>query len=97
MNICLNGLFLVTDLLSCCFLFVVFQWFSHLGTGKVLTVRDLLSWVDFMNATEEILGAKNAFCHGLFLVLLNGLSLGAFLVQLYLVRSTFYFFILVSG
>ncbi|PON47074.1 Midasin [Parasponia andersonii] len=53
------------------------QWFSHLETGRALTVRDLLSWVDFVNVTGSRLGAEYACLHGVFLVLLDGLSLGS--------------------
>ncbi|CAA2972808.1 midasin isoform X1 [Olea europaea subsp. europaea] len=52
------------------------EWFNHLQTGIILTVRDLLSWVSFINATEGSLQAELAFLHGAFLVLLDGLSLG---------------------
>lgn len=52
------------------------EWFNQLQTGRVLTVRDLLSWVSFINATERTLGHESALIHGAFLVLLDGLSLG---------------------
>lgn len=52
------------------------EWFNQLQIGRMLTVRDLLSWVSFINATEESLGLDYAFLHGAFLVLLDGLSLG---------------------
>lgn len=52
------------------------QWFSHLQTGRTLTVRDLLSWIAFITVTERSLGATYAFLHGVFLILLDGLSLG---------------------
>ncbi|OVA06149.1 von Willebrand factor [Macleaya cordata] len=52
------------------------EWFNQLQTGRLLTVRDLLSWVDFINVAEGILGSNYAFLHGAFLVLLDGLSLG---------------------
>ncbi|XP_056176640.1 midasin isoform X2 [Syzygium oleosum] len=51
-------------------------WFNRLQTGRTLTVRDLLSWVSFINETERNLGAKSALLHGSFLVLLDGLTLG---------------------
>lgn len=54
----------------------VFQWFNKLHPGRMLTVRDLISWVAFYNITEESLGPENALLHGVFLVLLDGLSLG---------------------
>ncbi|CAA3030250.1 Midasin [Olea europaea subsp. europaea] len=56
------------------------EWFKHLQTGRMLTVRDLLSWVSFINATEGSLQAEPEFLHWAFLVLLDGLSLG---VQIY--------------
>ncbi|KAG8656474.1 hypothetical protein MANES_04G142500v8 [Manihot esculenta] len=52
------------------------QWFNQLQVGRMLTVRDLLSWVEFINMTEGSLGPDYAFFHGLFLCLLDGLSLG---------------------
>lgn len=55
------------------------QWFNKLNTGRTLTVRDLVSWISFVNVTGETLGPKHAFLHGVFLVLLDGLSLGNFL------------------
>ncbi|XP_020093830.1 midasin isoform X2 [Ananas comosus] len=48
------------------------QWFK----GRTLTIRDLLSWISFVNGTEGRLGLGSALIHGLFLVLLDGLSLG---------------------
>jgi hypothetical protein len=56
----------------------VFQWFNKLHPGRVLTVRDLISWVAFFDITEESLGPEHALLHGAFLVLLDGLSLGMF-------------------
>lgn len=53
------------------------KWFNDLKLGRMLTVRDLLSWVDFINVTEITLGPQYAFLHGAFLVLLDGLSLGS--------------------
>ncbi|KAL4625562.1 hypothetical protein ACB092_05G035400 [Castanea dentata] len=52
------------------------EWFNQLHPGRMLTVRDLLSWVAFINMTERSLGPEFAFLHGAFLVLLDGLSLG---------------------
>jgi len=54
------------------------QWFNRLHTGRTLTVRDLLSWVAFVNMATESLGPAYAILHGAFLVLLDGLSLGMF-------------------
>lgn len=52
------------------------KWFNHLHTGRMLTIRDLLSWILFINLTEMNLGSQQALIHGLFLVLLDGLTLG---------------------
>ncbi|XP_052182550.1 midasin isoform X2 [Diospyros lotus] len=52
------------------------EWFDQLQTGRALTVRDLLSWIAFINATKESLQPEDALLHGAFLVLLDGLSLG---------------------
>lgn len=52
------------------------QWFNHLETGRMLTVRDFLSWISFINVMEESLEPEHALLHGGFLVLLDGLSLG---------------------
>ncbi|GLT49686.1 hypothetical protein SLA2020_232280 [Shorea laevis] len=53
-----------------------YEWFNQLQIGRVLTVRDLLSWVAFVNVTERSLGPEYAFLHGAFLVVLDGISLG---------------------
>ncbi|KAL0354508.1 UNVERIFIED_CONTAM: Midasin [Sesamum radiatum] len=45
------------------------EWFNLLQTGKILTVRDLLSWVSFINVAERSLpAAESAFImvHSLF-------------------------------
>ncbi|KAJ0755641.1 putative von Willebrand factor, type A, AAA+ ATPase domain, midasin, midasin, AAA lid domain 7 [Helianthus annuus] len=52
------------------------EWFNRLQMGRTLTVRDLLSWIDFINVTEKSLHPEVALLHGAFLVLLDGLSLG---------------------
>ncbi|XP_024011307.1 midasin [Eutrema salsugineum] len=52
------------------------EWFNGLQTGRTLTVRDLLSWVAFVNVMNESLGPAYAILHGAFLVVLDGLSLG---------------------
>ncbi|KFK27090.1 hypothetical protein AALP_AA8G332700 [Arabis alpina] len=52
------------------------EWFNGLQTGRTLTVRDLLSWVTFVNVISKSLGPAYAILHGAFLVLLDGLSLG---------------------
>ncbi|XP_022715201.1 midasin isoform X4 [Durio zibethinus] len=51
-----------------------YEWFNQLQIGRFLTVRDLLSWIAFVNVSK--LGPEHAFLHGAFLVLLDGLSLG---------------------
>lgn len=61
-------------------MFPVKQWFNQLQAGRMLTVRDLLSWVAFINVMERSLGSDYAFIHGAFLILLDGLSLGIFAV-----------------
>ncbi|KAF7135896.1 hypothetical protein RHSIM_Rhsim08G0236800 [Rhododendron simsii] len=53
------------------------QWFNQLQTGRTLTVRDLLSWLAFIDATEGSLPPEDALLHGAFLVLLDGISLGS--------------------
>ncbi|KAG8091817.1 hypothetical protein GUJ93_ZPchr0012g21118 [Zizania palustris] len=52
------------------------KWFNQLFTGRMLTIRDLLSWITFINVTEGNLGPQQALIHGLFLILLDGLALG---------------------
>uniref|UniRef100_A0A0D9XKA7 Midasin n=1 Tax=Leersia perrieri TaxID=77586 RepID=A0A0D9XKA7_9ORYZ len=52
------------------------MWFNQLHTGRMLTIRDLLSWISFINVTEGHLGPQQALIHGLFLILLDGLTLG---------------------
>lgn len=72
----------------------VFQWFNKLHPGRMLTVRDLISWVDFFNVTEESLGPEYALLHGAFLVLLDGLSLGmlSLLMICYLFNFSYFLF-----
>lgn len=53
------------------------KWFHSMETGRMLTVRDLLSWTTFVNTTEKDIGMDSAFIHGAFLVLLDGLGLGS--------------------
>ena len=60
------------------FTYFLQQWFSQLQKGRILTVRDLVNWISFINETEGSLGPAYAFIHGVFLVLLDGLSLGNF-------------------
>ncbi|KAK9734478.1 hypothetical protein RND81_04G142700 [Saponaria officinalis] len=52
------------------------EWYNQLLTGRTLTVRDLLAWLDFVTNTMKCLEPDFAFLHGAFLVLLDGLSLG---------------------
>ncbi|KAK4479548.1 hypothetical protein RD792_015065 [Penstemon davidsonii] len=52
------------------------EWFDGLETGRVLTIRDLLSWVSFINDMDGSLPAEYAFLHGACLVVLDGLTLG---------------------
>ncbi|XP_023760194.1 midasin [Lactuca sativa] len=52
------------------------EWFNQLQTGRTLTVRDLLSWIDFINVTDGSLSPEVSMLHGAFLILLDGLSLG---------------------
>ncbi|KAL6842329.1 hypothetical protein ACP4OV_027756 [Aristida adscensionis] len=52
------------------------KWFNQLHIGRVLTIRDLLSWISFINVTEKNLRPQQALVHGLFLILLDGLALG---------------------
>ncbi|XVE88663.1 hypothetical protein DITRI_Ditri19aG0087500 [Diplodiscus trichospermus] len=52
-----------------------YEWFNQLQIGRFLTVRDLLSWIAFVSVSK--LGPEQAFLHGAFLVLLDGLSLGS--------------------
>ncbi|KAJ3690228.1 hypothetical protein LUZ61_019392 [Rhynchospora tenuis] len=52
------------------------KWFNELQVGRTLNIRDLLSWITFINVSEEKLGPEFALIHGAFLVLLDGLTLG---------------------
>lgn len=46
---------------------------------KTISLRDILSWVNFMNETEKkhLLSAPLSFVHGACLVLLDGLGVGS--------------------
>ncbi|GIL43445.1 hypothetical protein Vafri_916, partial [Volvox africanus] len=46
------------------------------GARQLLSVRDLLAWVGFVNATSPHLGALPAYAHGAHLTLLDGIGLG---------------------
>ncbi|GIL72551.1 hypothetical protein Vretifemale_2897, partial [Volvox reticuliferus] len=46
------------------------------GARQLLSVRDLLAWVGFVNATSPNLGALPAYAHGAYLTLLDGIGLG---------------------
>ncbi|KAJ3682433.1 hypothetical protein LUZ60_015006 [Juncus effusus] len=52
------------------------KWFNELQAGRTLTIRDLLSWISFINVAKEKLSPEYALIHGVFLVLLDGLTLG---------------------
>ena len=69
-------------------LIYAFQWYNKLHPGRMLTVRDLISWVDFFIAMEESLGPKHALLHGVFLILLDGLSLGIIFLLMIFIYST---------
>lgn len=43
----------------------------------VLSVRDVLTWVQFMNTTSSSLSAIQSFIHGAYLVFLDSLGCGA--------------------
>ena len=49
---------------------------AHAGTARcVLSLRDMLAWVQFVNTTAPRIGALPAYAHGARLVLLDGLGL----------------------
>lgn len=70
------------DLTASCIapLLLEFWRFFHLAapasTRGALSVRDLLSWVAFINATAPALGDLAAYAHGAHLTLLDGIGLG---------------------
>ncbi|KAL6993116.1 hypothetical protein U1Q18_011234 [Sarracenia purpurea var. burkii] len=68
---------LILTILKKRLIILVQKWFNQLQTGRTLTVRDLLSWIDFIDATAGNLQSEDSFLHGAFLVLLDGLSLGS--------------------
>jgi midasin len=49
---------------------------APLAARAGLSVRDLLAWVGFVNATSSELGPLSAYVHGAYLTLLDGLGLG---------------------
>lgn len=51
------------------------EWFQQQHVGRCLTVRDLLSWIAFINTVEKTIGMYQAFIHGAYLVLLDGINL----------------------
>lgn len=67
------------------FLLTYLQWFQNHGDqGRVLSVRDLLSWVSFINCTAQGVGLSAAFVHGALLVLLDGLGLGTLFCRVFI-------------
>lgn len=53
------------------------QWFQHHHEGgRSLSVRDLLSWITYINVAASEIGDIPAFIHGAFLVLLDGIGFG---------------------
>lgn len=53
------------------------QWFQHHQEGgRLLSVRDLLAWITYINVAELEIGSIPAFLHGAFLVLLDGIGFG---------------------
>eukprot|EP00850_Spirogloea_muscicola_P002909 SM000011S19087 [mRNA] locus=s11:783175:828718:+ [translate_table: standard] len=53
------------------------QWCQMLPqSSRVLSIRDLLSWVTFIKRAEPSIGMWLAYSHGAHLVLLDGLGLG---------------------
>ncbi|CAG8477638.1 12585_t:CDS:2 [Gigaspora rosea] len=52
------------------------NWFSHMygNQGTIISLRDIISWVNFINVTIEQLGSKESFIHGGCLVFLDGLG-----------------------
>jgi midasin len=56
------------------------EWFLNVQRGRrTVSLRDILSWVGFMNETVQmnLLGAPISFVHGACLVLLDGLGVGS--------------------
>ncbi|CAG8487914.1 37837_t:CDS:10, partial [Gigaspora margarita] len=52
------------------------NWFSHMygNQGTIISLRDIISWVNFINVTIKQLGSKESFIHGGCLVFLDGLG-----------------------
>lgn len=56
------------------------DWFLSVQRGRrAVSLRDILSWVGFMNATvgKNTLAPPISFVHGACLVLLDGLGVGS--------------------
>ncbi|XP_024535665.1 midasin [Selaginella moellendorffii] len=54
------------------------QWFQQRQEiSKTLSVRDLLSWITYVNNAAPQIGKYAAFIHGAFLVLLDGVGLAS--------------------
>ncbi|CAG8485903.1 6023_t:CDS:10 [Diversispora eburnea] len=55
------------------------DWFTHMFRIQhmIISIRDILSWVQFMNDTVDQLGAKEAFIHGGSLMFLDGFGSSA--------------------
>ncbi|CAG8438258.1 2742_t:CDS:10 [Acaulospora morrowiae] len=58
-----------------CHILDFINWFTSItGFRHVISIRDILSWVQFMNISVEFLGPKESFIHGGCLTLLDGLG-----------------------
>ncbi|KAJ3654813.1 hypothetical protein Zmor_013972 [Zophobas morio] len=54
------------------------DWFKHTEVGKRCTVsiRDILTWVNFINKCVDKVGVYDAYFHGVYLTFLDGLGSG---------------------
>lgn len=54
------------------------QWYRQGTPGRSpMSLRDVLSWCDFVGRTARFLGAEDAFVHGAYLVMIDGQGLGS--------------------
>ncbi|XP_025832475.1 midasin isoform X2 [Agrilus planipennis] len=56
--------------------FIEFFSRTELGRRLTITVRDILTWVCFLNACDQKLNVTDAFVHGAFLTFLDGMGSG---------------------
>lgn len=69
------------------------EWFKCTEIGKrfTISIRDILTWVNFLNACLDQIGYNNAFIHGACLTFLDSLGSGVTAMERYVHRKFRFF------